>query len=491
MVLFTRFFAVDRYRAMYLGRLESLMDGELAPAAFDALVDRAWAGIQEVALEDPEVWPFDHGASLRRAPEALKAGHRRRLTALKAYIEEERARAPEPVEIRGFLLRPLTGRPWVELGNRSARSVDLTGYRLSTSFERVGQLVGAGRELAPGETLRVAGDWGEEALPGGGALVLWRSGASQRVVADFVFYGHQTPEFFYGRVAAGPGGAGTAWAFSAPGGKPAGPERASPAAPPYTFRQGVVKQRSGDLTIWCAPSRYRVEKIEVDTVLLKYREISRTPGIPAGEFQEVELVWDERMFRYAIVLEKNDARPRTAYYFLVRTKEGLERSYPLGAPALSYFLPQFPEIYINEVCPRPGSSPGVGEFVELYNAGDGPVSLRGMHLSDDRRNPAKWRITEDVVMNPGGYAVFYADGLDRGLHANFKLSNSGEFLGLYGRLEEGSLLIDGIAFRGVPSGQSWGRKQDDTRGFQVWKDPTPGKRNLPKIPEEYLEKARK
>ncbi|MCH2580975.1 MAG: hypothetical protein MK133_07225, partial [Planctomycetes bacterium] len=96
----------------------------------------------------------------------------------------------------------------------------------------------------------------------------------------------------------------------------------------------------------------------------------------------------------------------------------------------------------------------------------------------------------DIVIKPGGYEVFYCDGLNRDRHTSFKLSNSGEFVGLYTAPQEGSLLVHGCAFRGVPLGSSWGRKQDGSRSFRAWKDPSPGKRNLPKIPEGFLEKLR-
>jgi hypothetical protein len=68
------------------------------------------------------------------------------------------------------------------------------------------------------------------------------------------------------------------------------------------------------------------------------------------------------------------------------------------------------------------------------------------------------------------------------------LSNSGEFLGIFGRMEEGNLMVDSTAFRGVRSGESWGASPDGSKNFRAWKDPTPGARNIPKIPEELLKK---
>lgn len=480
MVLFTRFFSVPSLREEYLRSLDRLVAKELGPAAFEALVDSTYARIAETAVQDPDLWPFDHGASLRRAPVLLKAAHLQRLAALKAFLQAERARLPEPVVIEGFLLRPSTGDPWVAVANRSTEPVDLSGYSVSESFERMGRNVTARRILAPGEFLRLplrSTGAVAERREGGGVLVLWRREASRRVTADFAFYGYQSAGVSYRRT---PGRTG-AWAFHKESDVHQGEILpAGLTAPPYRFRQGVIQETSGDLTIWCMPVALEGGRdSKVKEVLLRYWVDGADPKKP----QEVTLVWDEKRFRYSLTLEKNDARLRTAYYFLARTTDGLERAYPLGAPGLTYFLPVLPPILINEVCPRPGKGPGAaGEFIELYNVSDERVSLGGMFLTDEPRNASKWRIPAGVVIDPKGYVVVYADGLNRGLHASFRLSNSGEYLALFGRMEEGNLPIDRVAFRGVPLGQSWGRKQDGTKSFQVWKDPTPGRRNMPKIP---------
>ena len=130
-------------------------------------------------------------------------------------------------------------------------------------------------------------------------------------------------------------------------------------------------------------------------------------------------------------------------------------------------------------------------FVEIFNTSDQAIDLEGYFLTDSRRNPTKWRIPRGHEIRPGGFAVFYADGLGRGSHTSFRLSNSGEFIGLFGRMEEGNLLVDGIAYRGMRTGESWGASPDGSKSYRAWKDPTPGARNIPKIPKEVLEKARR
>ncbi len=74
------------------------------------------------------------------------------------------------------------------------------------------------------------------------------------------------------------------------------------------------------------------------------------------------------------------------------------------------------------------------DWIELYNPGPGAVNLEGWYLTDDDAAPTKWRFPS-VSIRSGDYLLVYASGKDRSvvgspLHTNFKLSASGEFLGL-------------------------------------------------------------
>jgi hypothetical protein len=74
-----------------------------------------------------------------------------------------------------------------------------------------------------------------------------------------------------------------------------------------------------------------------------------------------------------------------------------------------------------------------GEFedwIELYNNSADPVDLSGWHLSDNYTNLSKWTFPEGTTIAGNGYLIVWADedGSQPGLHANFKLSASGESL---------------------------------------------------------------
>lgn len=74
------------------------------------------------------------------------------------------------------------------------------------------------------------------------------------------------------------------------------------------------------------------------------------------------------------------------------------------------------------------------DWIELFNPGPESVNLAGWSLTDQADVPAKWRFPERIL-EPGAFLVVFASGKDRAgagtLHANFRLEQQGEFLGLF------------------------------------------------------------
>ncbi len=75
------------------------------------------------------------------------------------------------------------------------------------------------------------------------------------------------------------------------------------------------------------------------------------------------------------------------------------------------------------------------DWIELYNPSTSSVSLAGWSLTDDALSPKKW-VFPDVTLGAGGYLLVFASDNDRRvpgstLHTNFKMSASGEYLGLF------------------------------------------------------------
>jgi hypothetical protein len=74
------------------------------------------------------------------------------------------------------------------------------------------------------------------------------------------------------------------------------------------------------------------------------------------------------------------------------------------------------------------------DWVEIFNAGDEPINLGGWHLTDSPANLNKWTFPS-VVLAAGQYLVVFASGSGAtdgagNLHADFALSDDGEYLAL-------------------------------------------------------------
>ena len=93
--------------------------------------------------------------------------------------------------------------------------------------------------------------------------------------------------------------------------------------------------------------------------------------------------------------------------------------------------PKARPVVINEV--SAGNSIFVNEYfkkndwIELYNTTNEDIDLTGMYLSDDIKNPLKYRIPKKGAIIPaGGYRIVWCDGMEAQtqLHAPFKLANA-------------------------------------------------------------------
>lgn len=72
------------------------------------------------------------------------------------------------------------------------------------------------------------------------------------------------------------------------------------------------------------------------------------------------------------------------------------------------------------------------DYIEIYNTGDEPISLKGYGLSDEPSVPLKWTFPETEIA-PHTYLVIYASGKNKALenlHTNFKLNENGDRLAL-------------------------------------------------------------
>jgi hypothetical protein len=118
------------------------------------------------------------------------------------------------------------------------------------------------------------------------------------------------------------------------------------------------------------------------------------------------------------------------------------------------------------------------DWVEIYNAGTERVQLGGLFLTDNLANATKWAFPETTLAGGVHLLVWCDDDPDDGpLHATFKLSASGEEIGLYSRLVDGNVMIDRYIFAPQTTDVSEGRQTDGSDTWVFFAEPTPGAAN--------------
>ncbi|MFC1528060.1 lamin tail domain-containing protein [Candidatus Neomarinimicrobiota bacterium] len=148
--------------------------------------------------------------------------------------------------------------------------------------------------------------------------------------------------------------------------------------------------------------------------------------------------------------------------------------------SVSFNLAQIPDIVINEFLTSNAhinydpDYRNYSDWLELYNNENYSINLNGYYLTDDLTNPTKWKITNDITIEPYGYLVFWADNEDTEIHTNFQLNVDGEQIGLY--MPDGSV-VDEISFQSQKTDISRGRNTSNTYEWLYYYDPTPGNIN--------------
>jgi len=138
------------------------------------------------------------------------------------------------------------------------------------------------------------------------------------------------------------------------------------------------------------------------------------------------------------------------------------------------------QLYINEFLASNATiieDPDYGDFadwLEIYNAGDATINLNGYYITDNLEDPVKWQIQQDIYLAPGGFVIIWADDNNSGAHANYKLAQEGEEIGLY---SPGRVLIDSVTYELQFTDISRGRKNNGSSEWVYFAEPTPGSGN--------------
>lgn len=153
----------------------------------------------------------------------------------------------------------------------------------------------------------------------------------------------------------------------------------------------------------------------------------------------------------------------------------------------------FPKLFINEIMVDNESiiTDELSEYedwVEIYNAGDSAISTSNIYLTDDYTKPDKWKFPETTIPAKSFLLVWCDTAVVEGnLHSNFKLSKSGEELGLYTTDDDGDFVaLDKLKYFQQETDISFGRKKDGEKPFVNFSTPTPNSSNNESVDYEVI-----
>lgn len=224
---------------------------------------------------------------------------------------------------------------------------------------------------------------------------------------------------------------------------------------------------------------------QLSTVKLFYR-------FNSGSYTEAVMTKPGAYYTATIPAQGAGVTGKMEYYVEAKSTTGATSYKPFDAPGDAYYyllnndvLPTT-TLFINEIMASsttccPDNDGGTNEFddwIEIYNAGGAAIDLSGMYLSDDLADPFQFKIPNGISIPAGGFLVFWADeqGSQGPFHMNFKLSKSGETVGLFyidGRI------IDSHTFSDQNDNKSLERSTDGGSSWQQTTSPTQGTSNNP------------
>ena len=501
--LLTRVLDVPQYRRYYAEQVLQLIDGQYSVPAMRARIQ----AIQQEILFDAkrDVWKAHREnndafvASLAHLPHFVAQRVAYLAPAASAYMpaqarfigfNEVMARnggTATPALRAGASIDPADGQPdpWFELVNVGLKPVDIGGMYLTDSLATPARF-----RIPPGVTLPPLGAllfWADGqphqgpthvnftlAGAGGQIFLLDRDGATQ---IDAVTYGLLAEDVAWGRF---PDYSGEWLALRHPT-----PGQLNRLQPP-TISEVAISPRypqAGDVVTVTATI---ADDGSVGAANLVYTAGGLTTTVPMFDDGNHG---DGRANdgRYGAQLPTFPQHTVVTFYLSATDDYDRQALDPAAAPELTHRyrvgLADAP-IVINEFMAdnattiedpdEPGKYP---DWIELANRGANPVNLNGFYLTDDLSRRAKFRISADVIVPPGGAVIFWADDDPQQgpLHTSFKLSNQGEAVGLFHR--DGVTPVDTVEFGLQRQDVSYGRCWEQQGAWNFHFLPTPGQPN--------------
>ncbi len=138
----------------------------------------------------------------------------------------------------------------------------------------------------------------------------------------------------------------------------------------------------------------------------------------------------------------------------------------------------------------PNPSGKYSDWIEIYNNSPNEIRLDNYYLTDDVEKPLKWTFPIGTSIGPNGYLIVWADEDEDqpGIHTNFKLAKSGEFLMIQ---HADGTVIDSLSFGEQQTNLSSARIPNGTGHFVI-KNSTHGYNNelLSSVENEITEQIK-
>jgi Lamin Tail Domain len=377
---------------------------------------------------------------------------------------------------------------WIEILNTGATPVPLGGLFLTDSSSNTTMWMFPDTLLAPGGYLIIwADDDGGQGplhttfkLSAHGEFIgLYDSLAEGNGVIDSTSFGRQYPDIAFGRSPDGAPGFG--YLIPTPGYANGG----------FINTPPVISATSHYPVLPREGSQVTVSAVIEDDFVLATTSLYYSTG---GGFTEVPLHDDGAHndgasgdMLYGGFIPGQSEGTNVTYFVYATDDSSAVTTDPPDAPTSTYTYEvgayMLPPLYINEFMASNATTIAdeaaeYDDWVEIYNAGPDAIDMAGFHLSDDPSDPQKF-LFPSVMIEAGGWLLIWCDNdLDQGpLHAPFKLSAGGEFIGLYDRAEYSYYSIDSLTFAAQVTDVSFGREYDGDPIWQSFLIPTPGYSN--------------
>jgi spore coat protein CotH len=202
-------------------------------------------------------------------------------------------------------------------------------------------------------------------------------------------------------------------------------------------------------------------------------------SVNGGDIQQAGMTGDgSGMFK--VTVQNIAGTDRISYQVLVTDGAGRISIIPCGMAVINPEAGIIPRLFINEfmadnkktIADEVGS---YSDWIELYNGDTQGVNLGDYYLTDNFDTPDKWKLP-DMILAPGGFALFWADGTPSlgDHHTSFKLAKEGEEIGIF---TADHFIVDTITFGVQSEDISCGRKTDGAAQIVFFNTPTPGRSN--------------